>query len=421
MEIKNKVRIVILALILLIPISILISSAVYVPAYTVTIEAADSNNATPIQGAKVSLYNVVETSQKQQCTTSNNGKCVFRNVAPGDYGILVKPQSDEYSEGNSVIVVLNYDVFTRIPLTPKQQYQQPPPRTNNDGNYNWIEPLDVLEKAFANAGDEILRIQGENLFKMIGIQSSDQGNIIPEFLSNPNSNNDIIHSNTISKTADMTAWFLGLIFRGYILIGGIVVIWHYIFPDRSIAGVNGAVLSKVQFLDNNYLDLETFVTSIFIGIIVLIFADPAILLNFKFESAIAGELAKNTIYTIPSYNVVSGTEVLGLAISQVAVAAFAYYRYIVISGVLAFRYIILICVMIPYLRDWAIGIAKYTAILLYGRIIILGIALVDMYIITEIGGSFLAFLVLDYIISAGCIVLIVFPVLGTLYRVITKF
>ncbi len=251
--------------------------------------------------------------------------------------------------------------------------------------------------------DETVRSVGNDFYSLAGANDTANKSALMTSLI-ISSNDQFINNDYVKKMKDFNAFWFAVFFLMYIFIGAFLVWKNNTNPLPS--------MSNDFSIYGEYINGDKYVKTIIWGLIIFLFTYFGLDYIFKVEYLISQGIASETFNIIPPGVENAMGYVMG-AIIYCMLAAFFYFRYLVVGITTAFILFLLGLFLFPHLRGIVKTVLSYALMMLFSRIILAfaiaaGIALIQALPL-GLGNTQFPYLVLSFLMAVLAIVIVLGP------------
>ncbi len=256
--------------------------------------------------------------------------------------------------------------------------------------------IDIFPDLISQGFDKILESQADNLYNMIGVNSS---NVQPAVSTLMAEKNDFLSNPMIQKEKNFTAFWYFVFYIIFLLVGGIGVM-----SESASFGTMGNVFGSWR---NKYFEVAI------IAPLIWAFYLYGLQWIFSLESILAKSAFLESMNFV-SYSPDNSTAYLLRALSFVSLMIIFYYRYLVVGIVSAYFLLFAAAALFPWTRQFAMMIFSYGAVMLFSRFLMCLILLGGTGLMSGLPYPLNQSLLLYYVITLGAmlagVVCILYPI-----------
>ncbi len=261
-----------------------------------------------------------------------------------------------------------------------------------------FDPNDLIPGLISKGFDRILESQADNLYNMIGVNSS---NIQPAVSTIMAEKNDFLSNPVIQKEKNFTSFWYFVFYIIFLLVGGIGLM-----SESASFNTMGNVFGSWR---NKYFEITI------IAPLVWAFYLYGLQWIFSLESLLAKSAFLESMDFV-SYSPDNSTAYLMRALSFVGLLLIFYYRYLVVGIVSAYFLLIAAAALFPWTRQFAMMIFSYGALMLFSRFLMCMILLGGTGLMSGLPYPLNKSLLLYFVITLGALLAgvacILYPVLS---------
>lgn len=258
--------------------------------------------------------------------------------------------------------------------------------------------IDVIPDLISQGFDRILESQADNLYNMIGVNSS---NVQPAVSTLMAEKNDFLSNPMIQKQKDFTAFWYFVFYIIFLLAGGVGVM-----SESASFDTMGNAFGSWR---NRYLEIAI------ISPLIWAFYLYGLQWIFSLESILAKSAFIESMNFV-SYSPYNSTAYLLRALSFVSLMLIFYYRYLVVGIVSAYFLLIAAAALFPWTRSFAMTIFSYGAVMLFSRFLMCLILLGGTGLMSGLPEPLNQSLLLYYVITTGALLVgvacILYPIIS---------
>ena len=256
---------------------------------------------------------------------------------------------------------------------------------------------ETVPKLVSQGFDEILRGSGNNIYGLAGANNSADQN---QFMTNMivSNNDQFLNNPWILSMKDFNAFWYGVFFLGFILIGAALV-W--------------SSSNKNPFVSSSVLDSEQYIKTIISGLVVFLFAFYGVDYILKLEYLISQGIVLETFNILPPASENPIAYIIG-AIIYLFLSLFFMVRYFIVGLTISFLLFLLGLSLFPFARNVVNEVLAYAALMLFSRFILAAVIAGGMALIQALpaglSGNQMPYLVLGLVACIVALVLLLGPV-----------
>jgi hypothetical protein len=258
---------------------------------------------------------------------------------------------------------------------------------------------DILPNLISKGFDRILESQADNLYNMIGVNSS---NVQPAVSTLMAEKNDFLSNPMIQKEKNFTAFWYFVFYIIFLLVGGIGVM-----SESASFNTMGNVFGSWR---NKYFEIAI------IAPLIWAFYLYGLQWIFSLESILAKSAFLESMNFV-SYSPDNSTAYLLRALSFVSLMLIFYYRYLVVGIMSAYFLLLAAAALFPWTRSFAMTLFTYGAVMLFSRFLMCLILLGGTGLMSGLPYPLNQSLLLYYVIALGAllagIACILYPILAS--------
>lgn len=271
---------------------------------------------------------------------------------------------------------------------------------------------ELLPNLISKGFDRILESQADNMYNMIGVNSS---NVQPAVSTMMADNNDFLSNPMVQKMKNFTAFWYFVFYIIFLLAGGIGVM-----KESASFDTMGNVIGSWR---NKYFEIAI------IAPLIWSFYLYGLQWIFSLESILAKSAFLESMNFV-SYSPDNSLAYLFRALSFVSLMIIFYYRYLVVGIISAYFLLLAAAGFFPWTRQFAMMLFSYGAVMLFSRFIMCLILLGGTGLMSGLPYPLDQSLLLYYVITSGAILAgwacILYPLLASFgnqikYLIVGKF
>jgi hypothetical protein len=256
---------------------------------------------------------------------------------------------------------------------------------------------ETVPKLVSQGFDEILRGLGNNVYGLAGANNSADQN---QFMTNMivSNNDQFLNNKWILDMKDFNAFWYGVFFLGFILIGAALV-W--------------SSNNQNPFIKSSVMDSNDYIKTIITGLIVFLFAFYGMDYILKLEYLISQGIVLETFNILPPASENPIAYIIG-AIIYLFLSVFFMVRYFIVGLTISFLLFLLGLSLFPFARNVINEVLAYAALMLFSRFILAAVIAGGMALIQALpaglSGNQMPYLVLGLVACIVALVLLLGPV-----------
>lgn len=212
---------------------------------------------------------------------------------------------------------------------------------------------ETVPRLVSQGFDEILRGIGNNVYGLAGANNSAAQNKIMTNMIVSN-NDQFLNNPWILSMKDFNAFWYGIFFLGFILIGAILV-W--------------SSNNQNPFIKSSVMDSEDYIKTILTGLIVFLFAFYGADYILKLEYLISHGIVLETFNILPPASENPIAYIIG-AIIYLFLSIFFMVRYFIVGLTISFLLFLVGLSLFPFARNVVYEVLAYAALMLFSRFIL---------------------------------------------------
>jgi hypothetical protein len=271
---------------------------------------------------------------------------------------------------------------------------------------------ELLPNLISKGFDRILESQADNMYDMIGVNSS---NVQPAVSTMMADNNDFLSNPMIQKTKNFTAFWYFVFYIIFLLAGGIAVM-----KESASFDTMGNIFGSWR---NKYFEIAV------IAPLVWAFYLYGLQWIFSLESLLAKSAFLESMNFV-SYSPDNSLAYFFRALSFVGLLLIFYFRYLVVGIISAYFLLFAAAAFFPWTRSFAMMLFSYGAVMLFSRFLMCLILLGGTGLMSGLPYPLNESLLLYYVVTSGAILAgwacILYPLLASFgnqikYLIVGKF
>jgi hypothetical protein len=251
--------------------------------------------------------------------------------------------------------------------------------------------------------DNVIHHWADNIYSFSSVNGTTQSSMMSSLIIS--SNDQFINNDFVRSMKDFNAFWYGVFYLLFVLIGAVLVWQKNNNPLPSLSG---------GFSYGEFMNGDKYVKTVIWGLIIFAFVYFGLDYIFKLEYLISQSIASETFDIIPPTDATNSIAYLLGAIIYMHMQAFFLFRYFVVGITTAFILFLFGLFLFPYLRGIIKTVLSYALLLLFSRVILAftmaaGIALITALPFGLGKVTILPFLVLELLMDIIALVIVLGP------------